>query len=435
MKILIAMDSFKGSMTSLQAGNAVGNGILKACSSQAPDIKVIPVADGGEGTVEALTYGRQVEKHAVTVTGPLGDPVQAEYIMVASEVERKQDNVSQTVRLSQQANESQQEAAVNAKTAIIEMAQAAGLPLVPEDRRNPLYTTTYGVGELINHAIAEGCRRFIVGIGGSATNDCGIGMLQALGYDFAGVDILGEISDNNALINVKNGAIALQDIAQIIDHNINTLLNDCEFIIACDVDNPLVGDKGCSRIFAPQKGATPEMMENMDRWMNDFADVVENYVNQKTRENHLQNQVLTKNTNRYTPGAGAAGGMGYAFLMFLGGKLMSGAQIVMEQNHIKQEIIASDFVITGEGKLDSQSSMGKLPTQIARLAKEHGKRTIAIAGQVAEDFTDSDELYYKVIQIERGDMNIEDAMKTENAIWNLEQTVIKQLNDILCKPI
>lgn len=406
-------------MTSLQAGNAVKNGILKACSSQVPDIKVIPVADGGEGTVEALTYGRQVEKHTVSVTGPLGEPVNAEYIVVAIDPQE------------QQANESQQEAAFNAKTAIIEMAQAAGLPLVPEDRRNPLYTTTYGVGELINHAIAEGCRRFIVGIGGSATNDCGIGMLQALGYEFAGADNLGEISDDNALKNVKNGAIALQNIAQILDHNTNPLLKECEFIIACDVDNPLVGDKGCSKIFASQKGATPDMVEDMDRWMNDFAEVVENYVNQTAQENHLQNQVLTKNINRYTPGTGAAGGLGFAFLMFLGGKLMSGAQIVMEHNHIKQEIIASDFVITGEGKLDSQSSMGKLPTQIARLAKEHGKRTIAIAGQVAADFIDSDELYYKAIQIDRGDMDIEEAIKTENAIRNLEQTVTKQLNDII----
>ncbi len=380
MNYLVAMDSFKGSMTSFQAGQAVENGILRAYAKcekvqgsetkpiknelTKPNVTVVPIADGGEGTVEALTFGRNARKLQVSVTGPIGIPVLADYIIVDGD------------------------------TAIIEMASAAGLPLVPEELRNPLHTTTHGVGELINHAINEGCRRFVIGIGGSATNDCGIGMLQALGFD---------ILDND-LKNVKNGAIGLRDAKIIQDKNINPILKACEFTIACDVDNPLVGEKGCSVIFAPQKGATLEMVKDMDRWMNIFADIVESYVNQ-----------TSEYPSRFTPGVGAAGGMGYAFLMFLGGKLMSGAEIVMKWTGLEDKIIGSNYVIIGEGKLDKQSSMGKIPVQIASLASKHGKKVIAFAG-IVEDAPEGVEAH----QIERGNMSLKEAMITENAIKNLE---------------
>ncbi len=383
MKFVVAMDSFKGSMTSLQAGQAVKNGILRAyakCENvqnnetdsiqnelTKPNVTVVPIADGGEGTVEALTFGRNVRKLQVSVTGPLGTPVLADYIIVDGD------------------------------TAIIEMASAAGLPLVPEELRNPMHTTTYGVGELINHAICEGCMRFIIGIGGSATNDCGIGMLQALGFD---------ILDND-LKNVKNGTIGLREARIIQDKHINPILKSCEFIIACDVDNPLVGEKGCSVVFAPQKGATPKMVKDMDAWMNSFADIVESYVNYNFQA-----------PSRFTPGAGAAGGMGYAFLMFLGGKLMSGAEIVMKWTGLEEKIIDSNFVIIGEGKLDKQSSMGKIPIQIASLASKHGKKIIAFAG-IVEDVPEGVEAH----QIERGNMSLSEAMITENAVSNLENTV------------
>lgn len=416
MKITIAMDSFKGSMTSLQAGNAVKNGILnlhkqvditlKETSTEELDIKVIPVADGGEGTVEALTYGKTVDRHRVRVTGPFGEPVQAEYIIVDKNI------------------------------AIIEMAQAAGLTLVPEELRNPLHTTTYGVGELILHAIDQGCRNFIVGIGGSATNDCGIGMLQALGYEFVCSGTARSLSSEDTISNNENNdsknviycADTLQNIVGIQDENVNPALKYCKFTVACDVDNPLVGEFGCSRIFAPQKGATPDIVEDMEHWIEAFADVAEDYVNH-IPISHEDNRCAE--INRYTPGAGAAGGMGYAFLMFLGGKLKSGAQIVIENNNLEQEIIGSDFVITGEGKLDSQSAMGKLPTQIAQLGNKYGKKVIAIAGQIAADFTDTEKQFYKTLQIDRGSMDIHQAMETGNAIRNLENTVIRFLEQDL----
>lgn len=374
MKITVAMDSFKGSMTSLEAGNAVKNGILRAfdLGKSKPDIIAIPVADGGEGTLEALTYGRQVTRHTLTVTGPLGEPVSASYVIADGD------------------------------TAIIEMAEAAGLTLVPKEKRNPLHTTTYGVGELIMDALDRGCSRFIVGIGGSATNDCGMGMLQALGFDIL----------DNASENVPYGANGLKDARRILTKNVPEKLFSCEFMVACDVDNPLVGEKGCSRIFAPQKGATPDMVEQMDGWMNSFADVVEDFSN------------LHEQNDRFTPGAGAAGGLGYAFLMFLGAKLLPGAQIVIRQTGLEEHIKASDVVIVGEGRLDAQSTMGKIPFAIASLAKKYGKKVIAIAG-LAEDesVVKTSGVFDEVYTIDRGDMSLDDAMKTENAINNLSKTV------------
>lgn len=396
MKITIAMDSFKGSMTSLEAGTAVKNGILNSQDGTIdfPQPTIIPVADGGEGTLEALTFGKSVTRHTLTVTGPLGEPVQASYIMVGED------------------------------SAIIEMAEAAGLTLVPEHLRNPLYTTTYGVGELINHAIKQGCIHFIVGIGGSATNDGGIGMLQALGYNIL----------NNDLKNVPFGAVGLSEVAKISPdipcddinptspHDLPHLLAKCDFTIACDVDNPLVGERGCSRIFAPQKGATPDMVEDMDTWMNHYADVVEEMC--REGDDSIAPTANTTAPNRFTPGAGAAGGLGYAFLMFLGAKLMSGADIVISKTNLEEHVKSSDLVIVGEGKMDAQSLMGKIPFTIAKLAKKYNKRVIAYAGVVEDrEALEAANVFDSIFAIDKGTMPIGEAMKTSNAINNLERTV------------
>lgn len=402
MKVTIAMDSFKGSMTSLEAGTAVKNGILNSQDGTIdfPQPTIIPVADGGEGTLEALTFGKSVTRHTLTVTGPLGEPVQASYIMVGED------------------------------SAIIEMAEAAGLTLVPEHLHNPLYTTTYGVGELINHAIKQGCIHFIVGIGGSATNDGGIGMLQALGYNIL----------NNGLKNVPFGAMELSEVAKISPdipcddtnptspHDLPHQLAKCDFTIACDVDNPLVGERGCSRIFAPQKGATPEMVEDMDIWMNHYADVVE----EMCREGDDSIASTTTTPNRFTPGAGAAGGLGYAFLMFLGAKLMSGADIVIGKTNLEEHVKSSYLVIVGEGKMDAQSLMGKIPFTIAKLAKKYNKRVIAYAGVVEDrEALEAANVFDSIFAIDKGTMPIGEAMKTSNAINNLERTVIATVGTII----
>ena len=226
MKIVTAIDSFKGSMTSMEAGQAAAEGIQRVDVDA--EVIVRPLADGGEGTVEALVSGMNGTLQKVQVTGPLGEPVICEYGIIES-----------------------------TKTAVIEMAGAAGITLVSDEERNPLNTTTYGVGEVIRDAIDKGCRRFLVGIGGSATNDGGVGMLQALGYGFLD-------KDGN---QVPFGAKGLKVLEEITDTYVLPELKECKFKIACDVTNALCGEQGCSAVFGPQKGATPEMICQMDQWL------------------------------------------------------------------------------------------------------------------------------------------------------------------------
>ena len=350
-KIVVAMDSFKGSLTSLEAGNAVRDGILERYPDV--DVQIFPVADGGEGTVEALTFGKKhVQTRTISVTGPIGTEVSARYTIYG------------------QAGE---------KTAVLEMAQAAGLPLVPEERRNPIHTTTYGVGEMIRDAITCGCRKFILGIGGSATNDAGIGMLQALGFHFM----------DEAGSEVGYGAEGLAHVRTITTEDVLPELASCTFQIACDVTNPLVGAQGCSAVFAPQKGADVKMVQAMDAAMNRYADVVEDWYRKKqlVMANQQAESFEQENhdKNRMTPGAGAAGGLGYACLMFLHAALKPGIDIVLEEIQIAQAIKNADAVITGEGRFDAQTLMGKTPIGVARIAKAYEVPVYAFAGCFGAD--------------------------------------------------
>lgn len=367
MKVVIAIDSFKGSLTSMQAGEAVAEGIRRAY----PDAQTIvrPIADGGEGTVDALVAGMGGQVRTITATGPLGDKLQCAYGFLPE-----------------------------TKIAIIEMSAAAGITLIPEEKRNPLHTTTYGVGEMILDAIAQGCRNFIIGIGGSATNDGGIGMLQALGFGILNAD--GQ--------QVPLGAKGLKDIYRITADGVLPVLKECRFQIACDVTNPLCGDTGCSAVYGPQKGADIKMIADMDSWMHGYAEAA---------------KVYRPNADASAPGAGAAGGMGFAFLVFLNGTLKKGIDLILTETYLENDIKDADVVVTGEGRLDGQSVMGKAPVGVAGIAKKYGKPVIAFSGCVTKDAECCNQAgidaYFPIL---RQVCTLDEAMQTENAYGNLADT-------------
>ena len=367
MRVVVAIDSFKGSMSSLEAGEAISNGIKKA--HKGAEVEIRPLADGGEGTVEALSIGMGGKLIKVDVTGPVGRKVSAVYGIVDS-----------------------------SKTAIIEMSQAAGITLVSGDEKNPLYTTTFGVGELIKDAINKGCRHFVVGIGGSATNDCGIGMLQALGYEF--LDKEGN--------QVGFGASGVRDIVSIRDENVIKELSECYFRVACDVNNPLCGDLGCSAIYGPQKGATKEMVADMDGWLKSYSKIVKEKYPDADCE---------------YPGTGAAGGLGYAFFNFTNSKLESGIKIVLDETRLEEYVKDADIVVTGEGRLDHQTVMGKAPVGVANIAKKYNKKVIAFSGSVTEDAGVCNEhgidAFFPIL---RRIVTLEEAMQTDTAKQNLTDT-------------
>ncbi|WP_022748771.1 glycerate kinase [Lachnobacterium bovis] len=368
MKVVIAIDSFKGSLTSLEAANAIKSGILKVYENA--DVVISPLADGGEGTTYALTKGMGGEFRKLNVCGPLENTkVEASYGIIRSN-----------------------------KTAIIEMSSAAGITLVDESKKNPLYTTTYGVGEIIQDAITQGCRNFIVGIGGSATNDGGIGMLQALGYEF--------LDKDNKKISL--GGIGLKNLDRIDDSKVIKELKNCNFKIACDVTNPLCGENGCSAVFGPQKGASKEMIVSLDEWLKKYA-VLSKKINPKADENY--------------PGTGAAGGLGFAFLTFTNAKLASGIDIVLKETKLEEKIIDSDIVITGEGRLDKQTVMGKAPIGVANIAKKYDKKVIAFAGCVTKDAVLCNEngidAFFPIL---REVVTLEEAMDKKVSIYNMQET-------------
>ncbi|WP_374049089.1 glycerate kinase [Neobacillus sp. OS1-32] len=367
MKVLIAIDSFKGSISSVEGSKAIASGIKDVY----PDAEIVtlPLADGGEGTVKTVvqaTRGKLVNKE---VTGPLGEKTIAAYGILA-----------------------------DGNTAVIEVAEACGLPLVPLEKRNPLCTTTFGVGELILDAARQGCRNFVVGLGGSATNDGGIGMLQALGYRF--------LDSRGASISL--GAKELAHIVKIDSSQVNPLLQQCSFRVACDVNNPLYGPDGASHIFGPQKGATPEMVEELDRGLKQLAEVV-------SAELGVDIQNIA--------GAGAAGGLGAAFSGFLKAKLESGVDLVLDMLEMEKHIVGADLVITGEGRIDGQTSMGKAPMGVARLAQSRHIPVIALGGSVVEETKGLHSLgIASIFPILSSPMTLEQAMDSTATFENLRRT-------------
>ena len=367
MNVVIAIDSFKGSMTSMQAGLSAATGIKRVYKDA--HITVRPLADGGEGTVDALVNGCDGRMTQVQVTGPSGHPVVCPYGIVDE-----------------------------THTAIIEMSGAAGITQVSGEEKNPLNTTTYGVGEVIKDAIQNGCRHFIVGIGGSATNDGGAGMLQALGFG---------LLDKNGN-PVPFGAMGLEVLDKITTDNVLPELKDCTFRIACDVTNTLCGEQGCSAIFGPQKGATPAMILQMDKWLAYYATLA--------RE-------IFPHANPKAAGSGAAGGHGFAFMTFLNGTLESGIKIVLEETRLSDYIKDADIVVTGEGRLDGQTVMGKAPIGVAKIAKQFDKPVLAFSGCVTKDATacnrEGIDAFFPVL---RNVVSLEDAMNPANARQNMADT-------------
>ena len=330
MKIVIAPDSFKESLTALEVAEAIEAG-LKKVLPDAEYVKV-PMADGGEGTVQSLVDATEGRLISAEVCAPLGNKVKAEFGLSG-----------------------------DGRTAIIEMAAASGLHLVPPEARNPLRTTSYGTGELILAALAEGVEKIIVGIGGSATNDGGAGMLQALGALL--------LDAQHQPIGAGGGC--LQDLAAIDLSGLDKRLAGVEIVVACDVDNPMCGEKGASAVFGPQKGATPEMVQALDSGLQHFAAIA-------ARDLGLDIQSPA--------GAGAAGGMGGGVLLLPEARLQAGVQIVMEAVKLAEKVQDADLVITGEGRMDAQSVHGKTPIGVAHTAKAFGKPVIAIVGCLREDY-------------------------------------------------
>ncbi|HPO15339.1 MAG TPA: glycerate kinase [Candidatus Hydrogenedentes bacterium] len=330
MQIIIAPDSFKESASSLSVATALAEGWRRIYPEA--DLRLIPMADGGEGTAEAILAAAHGQKIDVTVTDPLGDPVSAYYVLLE-----------------------------DTQTAIVEMALASGLPLVPPAQRNPECTTTFGTGQLIRHALESGARKIIVGIGGSATNDGGAGMAQALGYS---------LLDNQGC-ELPTGGAALARLHQIDSSKKHPALDSATFLVACDVDNPLCGPQGASHVYGPQKGADPAMAEHLDEALMHFGAVI---------EKQLGVNVLT------IPGAGAAGGLGAGLIAFTRAQLRPGVALIAEACGLSQHLAGADLVITGEGRIDRQSAHGKTPVGVAQLAKRHNIPVIAVAGALGPGY-------------------------------------------------
>ena len=414
MKILIAIDSFKGSLSSKEAGDAIKSGILRVI----PDAEVLisPLADGGEGTVETLMEALGGSLETVRVKGPLFQEVDARYSISEPEKARcdmlseSRETPTESCLKAQVETLSKTQVRVpldtdsqyspkDGKLAVMEMSQASGITLVAPEERNPLKTGSYGVGEMILDAYHKGCRRFLIGIGGSATNDGGIGMLSALGFRFSK-------ENGEEICPIGEG---LKDLARIEKASVPEGLLQCSFQIACDVENPLYGENGASLIYGFQKGGNKELLSQMDLWMKHFSELVKEY---------------NPAANPEAPGSGAAGGLGFAFRSFLQGELKSGVSLILEETGLSEKMQGADLVITGEGRLDEQSAMGKAPIGVAKLAKTQGIPVIAFAGAVAEGAKSCNQAgidaYFPIL---RGISTLEEAMNKENARRNLEDTV------------
>ena len=330
MRIVVAPDSFKECATAVEVADAIAAGIRRIV----PDAEIVcvPMADGGEGTVAALVAATEGETVAVEVTDPMGDSVESVYGILG-----------------------------DGRTAVIEMAAASGLALVPPARRDPGIATTYGTGELMRHALDRGIDRIIVGIGGSATVDGGAGMAQALGYS---------LTDGNG-VELERGGLALSRLAKIDCTGKHPALDACDVLVACDVANPLCGPKGASRVYGPQKGADPATVRELDAALHHFAEVV---------AEQLGKSILD------VPGSGAAGGLGGGLMAFAGAQLRPGVELVAEATGLAAKTYRADLVITGEGTLDGQTAEGKTPLGVARIATAQGVPVVAIAGTLGEGY-------------------------------------------------
>ncbi|AZV57685.1 glycerate kinase [Clostridium sp. AWRP] len=364
--ILLAPDSFKESMTAKEACEAMEKGIKKVNKN----IKCIqvPMADGGEGTMQSLVDATGGDIYKLKVIGPLGDEVEAEYGILG-----------------------------DGETGIIEMASASGIGLVPKEKRNPLITTTYGTGQLIRECLNHNIKKLLVGIGGSSTNDGGVGAIQALGGKFINRD--GK--------EIRFGGGELGKIEKIDLTNFDVRLKDVKLEVACDVTNPLCGKEGASNVFGPQKGATPEMIKVLDNNLKHYAKIIKEQINV---------DVLN------IPGAGAAGGLGAGLMVFLKGELKNGIDIVIEYSKLEEKIKQADVVFTGEGSIDFQTQYGKTPIGVAMIAKKYNKPVVALAGSVENGI---DVLYEKgidsIFSIVRGVTTLDCALKKGSE--NIEKTV------------
>ena len=354
-KIVIAPQGFKGSLTALEIARAIEEGLKRVL----PDAHtvLVPVADGGDGTLQSLVDSSGGRTVTAMVTGPLGNPVQAQWGALGDGV-----------------------------TAVIEMARASGLALLKREERDPLRATTRGTGDLIRAALDSGHRRFIIGIGGSATNDGGAGMAQALGARL--LDAQGR--------DLPPGGAALARLDRINVSGLDRRLKESKFIVACDVNNPLCGPTGASAIFGPQKGATPDMVKQLDAALAHYADVVQRDLGVDVRDR---------------PGAGAAGGLGAGLMAFVSAELRAGVDIVLEAVGLAKKLEGADLVITGEGQIDRSTAFNKAPVGVARLAKQRGVPVIAIAGSLGEGYQQVHGLGIDAIfSLVSGPMSLDDAM-------------------------
>ncbi|MFF2753572.1 glycerate kinase [Psychrobacillus sp. NPDC058041] len=374
MKIIVSPDSFKGSLTATEAAQEISAGIKEIDSTI--ETLLLPVADGGEGTLEPLISATNGQTVYLDVHDPVGRKIRVEYGVLG-----------------------------DGETCVIEIAKASGLTLLKEHEKNPLVASTFGTGELITHALDNGYRKFVVGIGGSATNDGGTGMLQALGMKFR--NEFGE--------EIAKGADALKDLVEIDLKNFDNRLLESHFIIACDVDNPFIGPTGATAIFGPQKGVTPDLVEKLDRNLLNLANKVES---------------LTGISLHNQPGAGAAGGLGGAFLAFFPVELKPGIEVVMEAIDFHRQIIDADFIFTGEGKSDFQTLSGKAPIGIANAAKDQGIPVILISGFIEqESIPQLSPYFYKLVSV--ADSTISQEESIDNAAYYLRLRTKEIMKSIL----
>lgn len=401
MRIIVAPDSFKGSLSAAEAGRIIAEALRAELPQAAVDVHSL--ADGGEGTVDAILAGTGGRRVTLAATGPMGAPVDTSYGII--------DRFPPEIMGDQNGRRP------DMAMAVMETAAVAGLGLVPPDRRNPLIMTTYGLGECIRHALDRGIRRFLIGLGGSATNDGGLGMLQALGaafYDREGNRLPDfkpvprhTLAPSAAQKSCRHGQAAPEAtavpelmfrIARVDFSALDARLREAEIVVASDVRSPLCGPQGASAVFGPQKGATPDQVRLLDEALAHYADQVERHLGR---------------TFRHHPGAGAAGGLGFAFLS-LGAQIRSGAQLIIRMSGLEGRLPGADWLITGEGKTDAQTLLGKLPVVLADMARTHGVRTVLISGSLTGDEKTLDELYRRfdvLFAIPNRPMTLAEAMR------------------------